>query len=99
MIKVIALFPSTLSPEKIDELTSKMIPAFRQAQGLISLTVSDGHMMSPGGPPPYSKVVEASFESLEVFMAWTQNPAAQADKDLIFNSGVINMYFETMEVM
>ena len=98
MINVLALFPNTIDPEVLDELISKMIPAFKQGQGLCSLKISDGHVMSPGGPPPYSKVIEASFESLEDFMAWAQTPAAQADKKFMIESGIIRLYYEVNEL-
>jgi len=70
------------------------------AQRLVSLKISDGDIMSPGGPPSYSKVVEASFETLEDMMAWvqTQTPAAQAQKGVMIEKGVVMVYFEVKEL-
>lgn len=98
MINVLALFPITIEPKVLDDLLSKLIPGFQQADGLRSLKISEGHVMSPGGPPPYSKVIEASFESLEVFMDWVQTPAAQADKELMKDSGIVRIYYEVNEL-
>ena len=81
MIRALSLIPNTIKEKKRDQLAEKMIHAIQQADGLRSLSVNEGHIMSPGGPPPYAKVIEASFDSLEDFMAWVQTPAAQADKE------------------
>ena len=53
--------------------------------------------MSPGGPPSYSKVIEASFETLEDMMTWVQTPAAQAQKEVMVEKGVVMLYFEVKE--
>jgi heme-degrading monooxygenase HmoA len=87
MIKVLALFPCSMEDDARDQLASKMIQAMQQADGLRSLNI-----MSPGGPPPYSKVLDSSFDSLEAFMAWVQTPAAQADKEDMISSGVIRIH-------
>ena len=97
MIKVLSLIPSTIEENKRDQLTEKMIHAIQQAEGLRSLSVSEGHIMSPSGPPPYSKVIEASFDSLEDFMAWVQTPASQADKEEIIRNSV-GIYYEVKEL-
>ena len=94
MIKVLSLFPSTTEDQACDQLASKMIQVMQQADGLRSLYISEGHIMSPGGPPPYSKVLEATFDSLEDFMAWVQTPAAQADKKQMISSGVISIFYD-----
>ena len=98
MINVLALFPNSIEPKTLDDLVTKMVPAMKGAPGLRSLKISEGHVMSPGGPPPYSKVIEATFESLEEFMAWVQTPAAQADKELMVDSGIIRIYYEVNEL-
>ena len=75
-----------------------MIGAIQQADGLRSLSISEGHIMSPGGPPPYAKVVEASFDSLEDFMDWVQTPAAQADKEQMLRNGVVSIFYEVKKL-
>jgi len=99
MINVLALFPNTIEKDVLNDLTSKMIPALKQADGLRLLKLSEGHIMSPGSPPPYSKVIEATFESLEAFMAWVQTPAAQAGRDEMITNGVIRIYYEVNELV
>ena len=98
MINMLIVFPKSIDPEVLDDLLSKLVPSIKQALGFLSLKVSEGSLMSPGGPPSYSKVVEASFESLEDFMAWTQTPTAPAAKDFMVNSGTIMLYYEVNEL-
>jgi heme-degrading monooxygenase HmoA len=86
-----------IEENKRDQLAEKMIHAIQQADGLRSLFVSEGHIMSPGGPPPYAKVIEASFDSLEDFMAWVQSSAAQEDKEEIM-SNMVGIYYEVKEL-
>ena len=97
MIKVLSLIPSTIEENTRDQLAEKMVGAIKQAKGLRSLSVSEGHIMSPGGPPPYAKVVEASFDSLDDFMAWVQSPAAQEDREEIMRN-MVGIYYEVKEL-
>ena len=73
MIHSLTLFPKSFNPGKVDELVSKQNLSMKAANGFLSLIESDGHLMSPGGPPAYSKVLESSWESLEDFMAWVES--------------------------
>ena len=98
MIRALSLIPNTIKEKKRDQLAEKMIHAIQQADGLRSLSVNEGHIMSPGGPPPYAKVIEASFDSLEDFMAWVQTPAAQADKEQMLGNGVVSIFYEVKEL-
>ena len=100
MIKSLTLFPKSLDAEKTEEIYSRLIPTMKSANGLQSLTESDGHLMSPGGPPAYSKVFESSWDSLENFMAWAQspNPEGQADKDFLLQNGAILLFYEVNEL-
>ena len=95
MISSIALFPKSMDPEKIEELLSKQVASMKAAKGLQALKASDGHLMSPGGPPAYSKVLESSWDSLENFMAWAQspNPEGHADKDFLLKNGAILLFY------
>ena len=93
MIRVLSLIPNTIEENKRDQIVGKMIHAIQQADGLHSLHVSEGYIMSPGGPPPYSKVLEATFDSLDDFMAWVQTTAAQEDKDEIMDN-IVGIYYE-----
>ena len=70
MLDVLFLYPRELDVAAIDgHLTQHLVPEFSKARGLRSLHVSDGTLMSRGGPSPYSRVLEASFDSLADWMA------------------------------
>jgi hypothetical protein len=94
MINILALFPSSMTAEELDIFVPLTIAGFKSAQGLRSLTMSDGPLMSPDGMPAYSKVVSAEFESLEIFMAWAQSPAAAADSEMMKSSGMVRLFYE-----
>ena len=98
MISSLTLLPKSIDPERLDDLISKLIPSMKGANGLLELKVSQGPLMSPGGPPSYSKVIEASWESLEDFMAWTQTSAAQDDKDFMIESGATLLFYEVKDL-
>ena len=101
MISSIALFPNSMNPEKIEELLSKQVASMKAVKGLQSLKASEGHLMSPGGPPGYSKVLESSWDSLENFMAWVQQnqkPEDNADKDFMLESGAVLLFYEVKEL-
>ena len=84
MLDVLILFPKTAGAAELDALVSRMVPDLKLAQGLVSLRVSAGDLMARGGPAPYSKVIEASFESLPDFMAFVaarrQDQSATLDR-------------------
>lgn len=98
MINTVTLFPKSISPDELDDLLPNIIHSFKDAERLKSLKVSEGDIMSPGGPPSYSKVIEASFETLEDMMTWVQTPAAQAQKEVMVEKGVVMLYFEVKEL-
>ena len=99
MINVLTLFPKSTDPKAIDDfISSQMIPTFQQSQGLHSLKLSVGDLMSPAGPPAYSKVVEASFESMDDWWTNVQTPAAQAQKDFLKNMGCVMLFYEVNEL-
>lgn len=96
MINQLTLIPKTIEPERLSQIESKLIASLKQARGLLSLKISDGPLMSPAGPPAFVKVIEASWESLEDMMAWTQTPAAQGDgdKDFLIENGAVLLFYE-----
>jgi len=101
MIKSLTLFPKSMDPEKIEEISSRFISSMKSFNGLQSLESSDGHLMSPGGPPDYSKVLESIWDSLENFMAWVQQnqkPEDNADKDFMLENGAILLFYEVKEL-
>ncbi len=99
MINVLFLFPKSADPKALDDLLSNgLVPGIQQARGLRSLKLSAGDLMSPGGPPPYSKVLEASFDSLDDVMAIVQSPAVQARRDYITSVGTLILMYEVSEL-
>ena len=99
MIKSLTLIPKSMEPEKIEDLSSRFISSMKAAKGLQLLKASDGHLMSPGGPPAYSKVFESTWDSLENFMAWaqSQNPEDHADKNFMLENGAVLLYYEVKQ--
>ncbi len=80
MIDVLNLFPREFDEAEVDELlTERLIPQFTSAAGLRSLRVNDGTVMSRGGPSPYSRVLEATFDSLTDWMATVDALNAMGD--------------------
>jgi hypothetical protein len=53
--------------------------------------------MSPGGPPPYAKVVEASFDSLNDTMAFVQSQPQDA-KERMQALGALILLYEVNEL-
>ena len=69
MVNVLFLFPRSADPKMLDDLISNaLIPRLKTAKGLLALTMSDGQIMGRSAPP-YSRIVEASFDTLENMMA------------------------------
>ena len=97
MIRVLALFPNTLEANEVDAILPKIITTFKEGKGLLSLNVSDGQLMSPDGPPAYSRVLEATFDSLDLFMAWAQSPEAEADNVLFEGKGIVRIFYEVVD--
>jgi hypothetical protein len=72
----------------------------KSTSGLKIIKMSDGNLLSPGGPPSYSKVLETTWDSLEDFMAWVQNqtPEMQADKDFMIENGAVLLFYEVKDI-
>ena len=99
MINSLTLFPKTIDPKLLEKITAKTISSMKSAKGIRRIYTSDGDLMSPAGPPTYSKVVEAAWESLEDFLDWTQSPSAQSDKDFLIENGAQLLFFELDEIL
>jgi hypothetical protein len=69
MLEVLFLWSKSDDAGVQDEIVSKLVPIMKEARGLRRLRVSEGDLMARGGPPPYSRVIEASYESLVDWMA------------------------------
>jgi hypothetical protein len=69
MLDVLLLWSKSDESSVQDEWLAKLLSIMKEAPGLRRLRVSEGDLMGRGGPPPYSRVIEASFESLADWMA------------------------------
>ena len=70
MLQEVILFPKTDDVEAIDRFIDTYIrPAHEQVPGCRSFVVNREPLMSPFGPPPYSRVVVATLGSLQDMMA------------------------------
>ncbi len=96
MITALTLFPKSMDLDQIEDLLSNvMLPSLKKAPGFLNLRASDGHLMSPAGPPDFSKVVEFSFDTLENFYAWSQSSEEQQEvKDQMIKNRVVMIYYE-----
>lgn len=97
MISSVTLYPKSMDANQIEQhITTQLIPSLKKAPGFIVAKASDGHLMSPAGPPDYSKVVEFSFETLEDFYAWTQSGTEDQEglKDQMIKAGVVMLFYE-----
>ena len=94
MVNILFLFPKPADPEELDDFVlNGLVPTVRQAEGLRSLKLSVDALMSPGGPPPYARILEASFDSLSDVMAVVESPGKQAlDQRMKALDALILMY-------
>jgi hypothetical protein len=79
MLDVLLLWSKSDDAGVQDEMVSELLPLMKEAAGLRRLRVSEGDLMARGGPPPYSRVVEASFGSLADWMALVDVLNSQPD--------------------
>ena len=56
MIHMMGLIPNTINESESASFIADQVASLRDAPGLIDITVSEGSIMSPGGPPPFVKV-------------------------------------------
>lgn len=98
MIKAISLFPNDADADVVDALLNALVSSLKQTPGVQSILTNQGFLMSPGGAPAYSKVVEFTFDSLENMMAWTQSEAAQSQKQQMSSIKPVMLYFEVEEL-
>jgi uncharacterized protein (TIGR02118 family) len=95
VVKVLFLFPSSADRQALDEfIGSTFAPGLRQAAGCRSVMVSQGDLMSPGGPPPYARVVEAAFDSLRDVIGAVEAPEAQSGRLQVRDLGTLVLMYE-----
>lgn len=99
MINVLFLFPKSADPKMLDDFVSNtFIPRLKTAKGVLSLKTNDGQIMSRGGPPPYAKIVEASFDSLESLMATAPADGAP-EKEQMDNLGGLIISYDVQDLL
>lgn len=97
MVHTLILFSKYTVSKTLDEILSGIDSPVKQAHGFRTLKQSEGDIMSPMGPPPYSKVVEISFDSHEDVMAYAQSPEAQSAKDYFKSLGALMLIYEVSD--
>jgi hypothetical protein len=97
MIKSLVIIPKSIEATKVASFLSRHISSMKGAKGLIEINESDGAIMSPGGPTPYSNVLIASWTSLEVFIAWAENHASEEDKNYMLENGASLLFYEVKD--
>ena len=98
MVKVLFLFPAAADRQGPDDfIGSTFAPGLRQADGRRSVTVSTGDLMSPGGPPPYARVVEATFDALPDVIGAVEAPDAQPARMRLRDLGTLVLMYEVSE--
>jgi hypothetical protein len=100
MLDVLFLFPSEPDPSGVDSLLSqRLLPQFTDAAGIRSVRLSEGMVMSRGGPSPYSRVLEASFDSVADWMAVVDalNSGPPANGETFAGLAPVVVFFEASE--
>jgi hypothetical protein len=99
MIHNLILFPRSADSDAVNSCVADVLaPALKPAKGLRSLTVSEGPLMGPGGPAPYSKVVQATFESLDDVIAFGGSAAAASTAEPLSALGGLIVFYEVRDL-
>ena len=96
MVHTLILFPRSTDAQVLDRFFSST-DLIKQAHGFRSLKQSEGDIMSPMGPPPYSKVIEVSFDSQEDVYAFAQSHPLEG-KDHLKNLGVVMLIYDVHDM-
>ena len=96
MVHTLILFPKSTDAQTLDRFFSST-DFLKQAHGFRSLKQSEGDIMSPMGPPPYSKVIEVSFDSQEDVYAFAQSHPLEG-KDHLKSLGVVMLIYDVNDM-
>ena len=96
MIHTLILFPKFTDAQVLDRFLSST-DVLKQAHGFRSLKQSEGDIMSPMGPPPYSKVIDVSFDSQEDVYAFAQSHPLEG-KDQLKNLGIVMLIYDVSDM-
>jgi hypothetical protein len=97
MLDVLILFPKSADPEALGEFVPQLVAVMKESSGLRSLRLSEGDLMARGAPPPYSTVIEASFDSLTDWMAHVDTLKRRQDFAAFEPLDPLVMFFEARE--
>jgi len=98
VINVIVLFPPTQEPEELDTyLTERLAPTVHGAQGVVSVCVNHGPMMSSDGPAPYSRIMTASFAEMSDAVAFGTSPDTAEIRNEGNQFGQLFLMYESQE--
>ena len=95
MVHMQVLFPKSTDSAVLDRFISDA-DFIKQAHGFRSLKQSEGDIMSPLGPPPFSKVIEISFDSQEDVYAFAQSNPLDG-KDHLKSLGVVMLIYDVSD--
>ena len=74
------MFPSSVSTKEADDIVANhLIPVNKKSPGFRSMSSSAGALMSPSGPAPYERIVEASFDSMADVVAAAESAVAKKE--------------------
>ena len=96
MVHIQILFPKSTESIVLDRFFSDA-DFIKKAHGFRSLKQSEGDIMSPMGPPPYSKVVEVSFDSQEEVHAFAQSNPLDG-KDHLKSLSVVMLIYDVSDM-
>ena len=94
MLDVLMLFPASSDAMEVDAVLDRLRTEWKDAPGLQSFRTSQGPIMSPGAPPQYSSALEATFDSLEAFMAQVPGPDRAEQRQALDRVAPLIMFFE-----
>ena len=98
MVKSLMLVPNSITQDKSESIISRYVNSVKKAEGMLSVTLSDGSIMSPGGPVSFSHAVDVSWESLPQMVAWAQGANdLDEDKDHLLENGAQLLFYEIKE--
>lgn len=97
MLDVLLLWSKSDEAGVQDEMVSKLLLIMKESPGLRRLRVSEGDLMARGGPPPYSRVIEASYESLTDWMAQVDTLKSRPDFADYDRVAPLIMFFDARE--
>jgi hypothetical protein len=97
MLDVLLLWSKSDDAGVQDEMITKLLAIMKEAPGLRRLRVNEGDLMARGGPPPYARVIEASFGSLADWMATVDTFKSRPDFAAYDRVAPLIMFFDARD--